>query len=353
MSEEVNEETKTKNETDVAETCAAETCAAEETACDVAAEECAAEAEACVCDEKACADAMGAGDEMRDDTVRNEEVAAEESVKRNGLFARFGAWCKGKISAFKSAVEERGEEIEHAKKKRIFAGIGICLFVVFLIVFYALVGVTIVGFVKDPEGFKEWIDGFDGGSVAIFIGLRVLMTVFRVIPGGPLQIAGGYAFGTWWGALWCMVGSLIGTLIIFLLGKKFGTKLVGLFISPQKMKSGGMIKDKRKRNVFLFLMNFLPGTPKDIFTWVAAISDDGAISSVLVILLARIPSLVVSTWCGHALMQENYLLSAIVFGILLVVGLVCSYGYKKYTAKKDAKEAQENAQTDENGEQGE
>lgn len=280
------------------------------------------------------------------------ECAASESVKRKGLFARFGAWCKGKFVAFKTAVAERGEEIEHAKKKRIFAGIGIALLVIFLIVFYALVGVTIVGFVKDPEGFKDWIEGFDGGSVAIFIGLRVLMTVFRVIPGGPLQIAGGYAFGTWGGALWCMVGSLIGTLIIFLLGKKFGTKLVGLFISPQKMKSGGMIKDKRKRNVFLFLMNFLPGTPKDIFTWVAAISDDGAISSMLVILLARIPSLIVSTWCGHALMQENYLLSAIVFGVLLVVGVVCSYGYKKYTAKKDAREAEKAEETaQENGEE--
>ena len=94
---------------------------------------------------------------------------------------------------------------------------------------------------------------------------------------------------------------------------------------------------------FLFLMNFRPGTPKDIFTWMAAISNDGAFSSILVILLARIPSVVASTWCGHELMQENYVVSAVVFGVLLVLGVVCSYAYKKLSARHEARaKAQEN-----------
>lgn len=278
--------------------------------------------------------------EITADEEKNETAAPE---KKRGVFARLGEGIKNKFSALKSAVRERENELEGAKKKRIAAAIALAVMVVFYVLFYVFVGLAVVNLLKDPQGFKEWIDGFGTSSILIFIGLRVVMTAFRLIPGGPLQVAGGYAFGTWWGALWCMAGSLIGTLIIFLLGKKYGTKLVGLFISPEKMRSAAMLKDKKKRNVFLFLMNFLPGMPKDIFTWMAAISNDGAFSSILVIMLARIPSVVASTWCGHELMQENYVVSAIVFGVLLVLGIACSYAYKKLSARHEARaKAQEN-----------
>lgn len=258
--------------------------------------------------------------------------------KKRGVFKRFGGWLQGKAQAFKAAVTERGNELQGAKKKRRIAIVSIIALAAFFILFYLFVGITIADFVKDPEGFKQWIDGFDEGSVIIFVLLRVVMTVLRVIPGGPLQVAGGYAFGTWWGALWCMAGSLIGTLIIFFLGKKYGIKLVGLFVSPEKMQSAALFKDTKKRNLWLFLMNFLPGTPKDIFTWIAALSKGGSLSSITVILLARIPSVIVSTWCGHQLMQENYLLSGIVFGVMFVIGVVCSLAYKKLTAKKAKEE---------------
>ncbi|MGN1061512.1 MAG: TVP38/TMEM64 family protein [Candidatus Scatosoma sp.] len=263
------------------------------------------------------------------------------SKKRRGVFARLGAFIKSKASAFSKAVKERGAELQGAKKKRLIAVISLLALALFFVLFYLFIGLKIADFVNDPQGFKQWIEGFDEGSVIIFVLLRVVMTVFRVIPGGALQVAGGYAFGTWWGALWCMVGSLIGTLIIFLLGKKYGVKLVGLFVSPEKMRSAALFKDAKKRNLWLFILNFVPGTPKDIFTWVAALSNDGFVSSLLVILLARIPSVIVSTWCGHELMQENYVLSGVVFGVMVVLGVVCSLVYKKISAKKKAK-GQEN-----------
>lgn len=282
--------------------------------------------------------------------IKDGDTAAQntESAKKRGVFARLSAWFSEKKAFLKEAIKERAGELENAKKKRIIAGIAAAALVVFFVLFYLFVGIKIADFVKDLQGFKEWIEGFDEGSVAIFVGLRVIMTVFRVIPGGPLQFAGGCAFGTWGGLLWCMVGSAIGTLIIFFLGKRYGTKLVGLFVSPEKMRSAALLKDKKKRNVWLFMMNFLPGTPKDIFTWVAALADDGSVSSILVILLSRIPSVLASTWSGHELMQENYLVSGIIFGALLVISIVCSYFYKKISKKKEkaaeivAKEETEN-----------
>ena len=42
-------------------------------------------------------------------------------------------------------------------------------------------------------------------------------------------------------------------------------------------------------------------------------------------------------------MQENYVVSAIVFGVLLVLGIACSYAYKKLSARHETRaKAQEN-----------
>lgn len=87
-------------------------------------------------------------------------------------------------------MQRRGNELQNAKKKRIAAAIGVAALIVFLVLFYILVGMAIVNLLEDPRGFKTWIDGFDTSSIFIFIGLRVIMTVLRVIPGGPLQVAG-------------------------------------------------------------------------------------------------------------------------------------------------------------------
>ena len=158
--------------------------------------------------------------------------------------------------------------------------------------------------------------------------------MFKLIPGGPLEIAAGFIFGTWWGFVWCMVGSLIGSLIIIFLGKKYGMKLVGVFVAPEKIHSVSFLKDRETMNFAYFLMYFLPGTPKDIFTWVASITDDGNLFSFMTVsMLARIPSVLASTWCGAALMSENYLLSVLIFGGILVLGILGGWIYKKVNGK--------------------
>ena len=127
-------------------------------------------------------------------------------------------------------------------------GVGLGVIVVFFIVFYFTVGKKIAFLIQNPEGFKEWLNGFGDSAkgVAIFIFLRVVQTVLKLIPGEALEIAAGCTFGVWYGLLWCSVGSIIGSLIIVFLGKRYGMKIVGLFVSPEKMQSISFLKNKKR-----------------------------------------------------------------------------------------------------------
>ena len=164
----------------------------------------------------------------------------------------FWSRCKERLKVWKNALVqalgERSAEVKHAKAKRIAVGVGLALIVLFFLVFYFTVGWKIAQFVKEPEEFKAWLKSFDEGnqvgSILIFIFLRIVQTVLKLIPGEALEIAAGCAFGTWEGLLWCSVGSLIGSLIIVLLGKKYGMRLVGLFVSPEKMQSIAFLRNK-------------------------------------------------------------------------------------------------------------
>ena len=66
-------------------------------------------------------------------------------------------------------------------------------------------------------------------------GMVVLQVVVAVIPGEPLEIAAGYAFGALEGTLLCMVGTWIGGLMVFLLVRRFGVRAVEIFFPLEKL----------------------------------------------------------------------------------------------------------------------
>lgn len=277
-----------------------------------------------------------------------EQREEQEKKERIGIFRRIRrrivGWCK----SFSNALRERTAEVKHAKAKRIAVFIGIGVFVSAFVLFYLTLGRMIAAFVRDSDAFKTWIEGFDEWSVLIFILLRVVQTVTKLIPGGPLEIASGFAFGTWGGFLWCMVGSFIGSVIILFIGKRYGVKLVGLFVAPERLRSASTMLDKKKRNFAFFLMYFLPGTPKDIFTWVVSVTDEDVWGFVLLTMLARIPSVLVSAWCGQELMDENYLLSILIFGVLIAGTILGAWIYKMIERRK-TRGNNETEQTEEEG----
>ena len=264
---------------------------------------------------------------------REEKNVKTEKTSCKKPFQRLSGWFLRKKNAFLRAVHERTGEVKHAKGKRI--ALFICTGVVLLlfVVFYLTVGRLIAGFIQDADAFKKWMDGFNPVvEVLVFLVFRILQTAFKLLPGGALEIAAGFIFGVWWGFLWSMRGSLLGSILILFLGKKYGMKMVGLFVDPEKIHSAN-VGDKKKRGVAFFLMYFLPWTPKDIFTWIASVTDDNPVFFMLITTLARTPSVFVSAWCGAAIVSQRYALAFTILGALILFGVLGSWIYKKVSKK--------------------
>ena len=80
-------------------------------------------------------------------------------------------------------------------QKKLIGGVAIVIFVVFSAAICWFVGKPMVKFVSEPEKFRMWVDSHGLWSQVAYVGMTLLQVLVAVIPGEPLEISGGYAFG--------------------------------------------------------------------------------------------------------------------------------------------------------------
>ena len=151
------------------------------------------------------------------------------------------------------------------------------------------------------------------------------MQVFiALIPGELLESAAGYAFGPLLGTLLCYAGIVSASSLVFLLTRRFGVKLVEVFISRERINELRFINTARKRNRLIFMVFFIPGTPKDLLTYFVGLTDIKLQVFLIISMVARIPSIVTSTFGGHLLGIGNYWGAILIYcgtGIASLIGL--------------------------------
>lgn len=223
---------------------------------------------------------------------------------------------------------------EKTKKKRLISALCVLAFFAATLVLCFTVGGQIVRFASDAEGFRAWVDSHGLLGKAAYIGIVFLQIVVAFIPGEPIELVGGYAFGAWQGLLLAEIGMLLGSTAVFLFVKRFGVKAVEAFVSREKLDSLSFLKNSEKRNLIVFLLFFIPGTPKDVLTYFAGLTPMKLGEWLLITSVARIPSVISSTLAGAAVGDANYKVAIIVYGATAIASVVGGFAYKRYTAKK-------------------
>ena len=123
------------------------------------------------------------------------------------------------------------------------AAVSVILFALLFVFF----GSRMLEMLREPKILTEYIDGFGAYSQLVFIAVRTLQTVVKVIPGEPVEIAAGLAFGTFGGLALCLVGTAVGSAIIVLLTRTLGMKFVTLFVSEEKLRSCALLKSSGRQ----------------------------------------------------------------------------------------------------------
>lgn len=203
--------------------------------------------------------------------------------------------------------------------------------------FYLTYGKQLYEIFGDSESLKAFLSQFKGFDKWVFVAIRAFQTVIKIIPAEPLEIGSGVLYGTWGGLALCMLGTMLGSFVIIALTKVFGRKLVSAFIPIEKIESLGFLKDEKRVYYTLFFIYLIPGTPKDVLTYAAGLTKLDMRKFLLVTGIARIPSIITSTWCGQEILNKNYTLALIIFAATGILSVVCSLVYNKISKSKEKK----------------
>ncbi len=214
-------------------------------------------------------------------------------------------------------------------QKRAIACLITAAYITALALIFTYIGKPFMRMLDNPGMFKNWVHSHGISGYLIYILMTALQVFAAIIPGEPFEIVAGYAFGWSTGTLLAFFGIAIGQSLVFLVIKKFGRRALDLFIPQSKLNSIKVFKSTGSMFRMMFLLFFIPGTPKDLLTYCVALSRIDYISFITITMTARIPSIISSAISGDALSSGKYAFATVVITISVIIAMVGAIVYSK------------------------
>lgn len=290
--------------------------------------------------------------------VRDHKDWTMDTVADKTAIIHYNGKCKpwlngyeGELDAFYPEVTEKGPAPADVAKNHVKSFLHIAkptprqtivvgvafFFVIGCICSYFLFGKELLRIITEPESFRFWLNQFGAFDELVFILIRAAQTVIKFIPAEPLEIASGYAWGTVRGMMYCVIGNMIGTLVIFTLTRLYGKKILNLFIPIKKMKLMNVLEGSEKVYMLLFFLYLIPGSPKDGFTYFVGLLPVKVMPFMIITFIARMPSVLSSTFCGSSLADQQYWLSILIFVGTIILAVLGGIIYNAYVKRKEQK----------------
>lgn len=193
---------------------------------------------------------------------------------------------------------------------------------------------------KDEAGrkaFQDFIYSKGIWGVCILFAIQVLQVVVAIIPGEPIEVIAGLLYGTFWGYVICTLGMLTGTILIFYGVKWLGKSFADTLSDSKKFERFSFLHNEKKLETIVFLLFFIPGTPKDVLTYFMPLTRIRPLSFFIIVTVARIPSIVSSTFAGESLSQGQWMQSIVVFLAIGAVGLLGIWLNDRLMKKREEK----------------
>ena len=229
--------------------------------------------------------------------------------------------------------------MDKKKKLKIFK---IILFIIVAIIFTVI---TVYLFpvmrnLSTKEGQIEFKDKVTSsgvyGVILLFI-LQLAQIFLFILPGEPIEILAGMCYGWIWGTIFIMFSSAIIAALIFLLVRKIGRQFVYDFSDEEKIKkieNNKIFQNQKKIELVLFILFLVPGTPKDLLTYLSGLLPIKMRRFIVISTIARVPSIVTSTIAGANIAIGDWKKGIILYVLIVVIVVIALFIFNKFDKDK-------------------
>lgn len=195
-----------------------------------------------------------------------------------------------------------------ALRRRVLIGLVAAAAVTALLCWEYLPG--LLAWLADARAVRAFVSDHAFVSRLAMLGINIVQVLLAFLPGEPVELASGYAFGFWEGTALCLVASGLATSAIYWATRRWGWKLVGLFFDRSLFDRFSWLKSAKRLELIMLIVFLIPGTPKDFLTYFAGLTNMRFLPVVLIATFGRIPSIVTSTIAASAVGSGNWPLVA-------------------------------------------
>ena len=183
--------------------------------------------------------------------------------------------------------------------------------------------------IDSVEDLRNYVSGFGGYAVFIFIAIQFLQVVVLPIPGFITVSVGVLLFGAFWGTVYSVIGIVTASVVAFFIGRVFGYKVASWLVGKESLdKALKMVKGKDK--VVLTFMFLFPFFPDDVLCFVAGLSSMSVPYYVIMITITRVINITVSAYSVNgSLIPYNTWWGILIWVVVFVaVAFLCYLIYK-------------------------
>lgn len=231
-----------------------------------------------------------------------------------------------------------------SKKTKIFKLIllGAVLGIAIGVTAYLIPVIKELGTPEGQQAFQTRINASGVLGVLMLFGLQFAQIFLFIIPGEPIEILAGVCYGSIWGTVFIMISAAIISAFIYLLVHKLGRKFIYDFVSKEKIEkieNNKVFQNPKTIRFLIFILFFIPGTPKDLLTYIAALLPIKPMEFIIISTIARFPSVISSTWAGASLLEGNWQASLLIYGVTFLIVAIIVIIMRKFDKDKITDEA--------------
>ena len=185
--------------------------------------------------------------------------------------------------------------------------------------------------------FKEKVTNSGTIGMLLLFTIQISQIFLFILPGEPIEILAGMCYGWIWGTIFIMVSSAIIASLIFMLVRKIGKQFVYDFSDEEKIKkieNSKLFKNPKKIEIVLFILFLIPGTPKDLLTYLSGLLPIKMSRFILLSTIARIPSIVTSTIAGANIAVGDWRKAIILYILIVVIVAIVLYIFNLFDKDK-------------------
>lgn len=177
---------------------------------------------------------------------------------------------------------------------------------------------------RDPQklaNFQALISSLGFTGWLLLLGIQYIQIVVAFIPGGPVQLVAGALFGPLGGLATCVLGMVLATATVFALVNRYGHRVISLFVKKKELADYKFLHDSKRLEFLIVMLFLIPGTPKDVLTYLFALTEIKLSRFMLLSTIARIPAVLTSVLAGDSIINGQWLRAVIYFVIIAAISL--------------------------------